>query len=82
MQELVRYPCTRCGTERIVAKTWTETVKIFGGRSVVTHTDTVCPDPECQKIVEAALTVAREKHEDMQRRHEERLKQRKNPGRR
>jgi hypothetical protein len=44
-------PCIRCGKERIVAKSWNETI----GTSVVTYTTTVCPDPECQKIVEKQL---------------------------
>lgn len=44
-------PCIRCGKLRIVSKTWKE--KIVG--SEVTYTETVCPDRECQKIVDAQL---------------------------
>lgn len=46
----VRYsnPCVRCGTERIVLKTWKERV----GNSIVTNTKTICPNPECQKKVD------------------------------
>ena len=44
-------PCIRCGKDRIVSKTWTQRV----GESVATYTLTVCPDPQCQKKVEAEL---------------------------
>lgn len=41
-------PCTRCGTERIVSKTWKEKM----GDSVIIDTLTICPKPECQKQVD------------------------------
>lgn len=41
-------PCIRCGKQRIVVKTWTEHI----GVSLVKYSDTVCPDPECQKVVD------------------------------
>lgn len=50
-------PCIRCGKTRIFKRQWKEEVK--GG--VITHTETVCPDPECQKIVEADFAARREK---------------------
>jgi uncharacterized protein YdaU (DUF1376 family) len=53
--------CTRCGKPRIVVKTWTEKVKLATGISVITHTQTACPDPNCQKRVDAELKSAREK---------------------
>ena len=43
--------CIRCGKSRIVSKTWSEHV----GLSDITYTQSVCPDPECQKQVEALL---------------------------
>ncbi len=43
--------CIRCGKLRILDKTWREQV----GTSLLTHTDTVCPDAKCQKLVEALL---------------------------
>jgi hypothetical protein len=43
-------PCIRCGQERIVIKTWKETV----GTSVITFSESKCPDPDCQKIVDKA----------------------------
>ena len=56
-------PCTRCGRERIDSKTWKETVVNFIGTTIVTHTETVCPDPECQAIVEKELEKQRKKKE-------------------
>lgn len=52
-------PCIRCGKKRVTSKVWTEMV----GRSLVTHTQTICPDPACQKIVEEELAARREKRE-------------------
>lgn len=51
--------CIRCGKERVTSKVWTETV----GRSVATHTQTICPDPACQKIIDEELAARREKRE-------------------
>ena len=50
-------PCIRCGKLRIVAKSWSE--KISG--SLTTYTQTVCPDHECQKVVEIELQKKRDK---------------------
>jgi len=52
-------PCPRCGKARIDAKTWTEKV----GKSTLTMTQTICPDPACQKIVEAENQKMTDKHE-------------------
>lgn len=41
-------PCVRCGTERIVAKTWKEKVD----NTTITNTQTICPNADCQKKVE------------------------------
>lgn len=50
MPNLYSNPCTRCGKERIIVRTWKETV----GYSVVTTRETACPDKACQKMVEQA----------------------------
>jgi hypothetical protein len=63
--------CIRCGKTRIAGKTWTEQTP--GG--VVTYTMTVCPDDECQKIVEHQLQEKKERIEKIQ---EESLKRRSN----
>lgn len=44
-------PCIRCGKERIDGKTWRGKV----GTSVVIYTSTICPDKDCQKIVDKAI---------------------------
>jgi hypothetical protein len=43
----------------VVSKVWQE----YLGQSLVTYTDTVCPDPACQKIVEEEIIARREKRE-------------------
>lgn len=55
-------PCIRCGKPRIVAKTWKENI----GGSVITYTETVCPDPECQKLVDAQLKSKKDRLEKIQ----------------
>ena len=55
---------------RIVGKTWTE--KINGSK--VTFTQTVCPDKECQKIVESQLQSKKEKLADIHQKSMERRK--------
>lgn len=70
--------CVRCGKARIVSKKWKENI----GNSVVYFTNNVCPDPECQKIVEAKLTDRQDRldaiHADSLKRREENKWKRKN----
>jgi len=54
-------PCVRCGKERIDGKTW----KGKAGASVVTYTLTICPDSECQKIVDKAAADRKAKSEKL-----------------
>jgi hypothetical protein len=65
--------CTRCGKERIESKTWTEEIATFFGTSTVVHTDTVCPDPDCQKIVEEKLETQRAKTEELKQEKQKKL---------
>lgn len=44
-------PCIECGKQRIEGRSWKEKV----GSGEITHTQTVCPDPACQKIVDKIL---------------------------
>ncbi len=39
--------CIRCGKQRIISKTWKE--------GNITYSTYVCPDSECQKVVEQEL---------------------------
>ncbi len=41
-------PCIKCGKERMDGRSWKEK----NGTSVITHTATVCPDADCQKLVD------------------------------
>lgn len=54
--------CIRCGKERIVVKTWKEKI----GNSVLTYTETACPDKECQKLVEKMNQEKKDKREQME----------------
>lgn len=65
-------PCIRCGKERIDLKSWQETVMNFMGTSVITYTETVCADPECQKIVEKNFEIQRKKRELFEKNKESR----------
>lgn len=57
--------CIRCGKVRIFKKKWKEVLE--KGPSII-HTETVCPDAECQKIVEANFALMREKRLNMEQR--------------
>ncbi|MBI4058079.1 hypothetical protein HY405_02070 [Candidatus Microgenomates bacterium] len=63
--------CTRCGKLRIPSKTWKEVIEIYGRTSTITHTEYVCADSDCQKVVEKQLLVTREKHEAITRQKEQ-----------
>lgn len=60
--------CIRCGKQRIEAKSWTENLN----GSDITYTQLVCPDDECQKIVDKQLKEKREKIEKIQKESRER----------
>lgn len=63
--------CIRCGKERIIKSSIVEALE----KTTVTYTVTVCPDPECQKLVEKGLITEENKrkvmHEEQQKRAEE-----------
>lgn len=50
-------PCIQCGKERVDGRSWKEK----SGASVVTHTQTICPDADCQKKVDQAIADRKEK---------------------
>jgi hypothetical protein len=52
-------PCIRCGKERIVSETRSQMVG--NSQSMVTYINTVCPDKECQKIVDQGILALKEK---------------------
>lgn len=71
-------PCVICGRERVVSKTWTETIMMSYGESVITYTESVCPDSKCQKIFEERLKLQKEKTKAFQLAKEERIQRAKN----
>lgn len=66
-------PCTRCGKERVESKKYTEEITTFFGTSTIIHTDTVCPDEECQKIVEEKLEVQKQKSDELKQEKQKKL---------
>lgn len=44
-------PCIECGKQRIDGKTWKGKI----GVSIITYTQTICPDKACQEIVDKAI---------------------------
>lgn len=64
-------PCTRCGNERVAAKSWNETVGVYGRMTKLTHTDWVCTNPDCQKAVEGALKAQKDKRIFMENQKEQ-----------
>lgn len=49
--------CFRCGKERIVTKVWKEVT----ANSTIIHTETICPDKDCQAVVDAQNNSLKEK---------------------
>lgn len=48
--------CYRCGKVRIVVRVWKEKV----WNSVITNTETACPDKECQAVINKELARHKE----------------------
>lgn len=59
MNNIYSNPCIRCGKERIIVKIWKEKI----GYSVVTTTETACPDKECQKMVDKTNKKQKDRYE-------------------
>lgn len=72
MQKSYTDPCGRCGKDLIVSRTWEEKVQIYGGESTVTHTESVCPDKDCQSVVDAERNKLKQKMEKNKKDREER----------
>lgn len=70
--------CTRCGMDRVISKTYKEWIQTYSGKSLLTHTDTICPNKECQKVVESDLAAARARTAETKRIKEEKALERSN----
>lgn len=57
MKKISSNPCIRCGTERIIVKTWNEKA----GNSIIVNTQTACPDSACQRKVNGDNKKMRDK---------------------
>ena len=67
-------PCTRCGKQRIQSKKWKEKTVTFSGTTiVVTRTENICPDKECQKVVDKELRAQKAKRDKIKSDREERV---------
>ncbi len=59
-------PCFRCGKERVFLKAWEEVVTTFSGTKVkVQHEESVCPDPECQKLLNKDFAAQKVKRDEI-----------------
>lgn len=50
-------PCVKCGKERVDGKSWEGKI----GASVVIYTQTICPDPDCQRDVDKGIAERKNK---------------------
>jgi hypothetical protein len=58
---------------RVVGHTWEEKVSMYGGIITVVHSETVCPDKDCQKLVEEKLKEVKDKKDTIKKNKEERM---------
>jgi hypothetical protein len=57
-------PCISCGQERIISKTWTETRTTFSGTlQEIEHIESVCPDANCQNLIEEEFAKQKQKRD-------------------
>ena len=63
--------CIRCGKTRIVKSTVTKKID----KNTVTFKITVCPDPECQKLVDKELAAEERKREAIRKKQEKRAEE-------
>ena len=61
MQKLADSVCIRCGKIRVYSKKWVDRAE--GKGTQITHIEAVCPDSECQKIVDEKFRLMRERRE-------------------
>lgn len=61
MQKWANTICIRCGKVRIFYRKWQD--RENGRGTLISHEQTVCPDQECQKIVDGKFQEMRERRE-------------------
>ena len=67
--------CVRCGKQRVVLSVNEEKI----GNSIIVTTETICPDPECQKKVDGMLNTEQQKRHQSLLQKQERMNSKKTP---
>jgi hypothetical protein len=76
MNSNVSNPCTRCGRQRIQTKKWKEKIATLSGRTtIITRAINICPDKECQKVVDKELLAQKAKRDKIKEDREKRVKE-------
>lgn len=73
MNKKFKNVCIRCGTERVVLKTWKEKID----NSIVTIREMICPNRKCQIQVNADNKKQDDRRDQMKLRNEQRVSNRK-----
>lgn len=63
-------PCDRCGSKRVVGKTWTEKVQNYTGVVEVKHQQIICSNKDCQDKFEKAYQDEAKRKEDLRAKKE------------
>ena len=58
-------PCSRCGSEKRVAKKWKETIPTLTGTTVIKHSQIVCMNEICQMASDELLFKEAKKRQDV-----------------
>ena len=67
--------CIRCGKLRVFYRQWKG--KHEGKGTVITHRESICPDAECQKIVNEKFAAIRELREVTEEKRRNNIRSRK-----
>lgn len=59
----INSPCDRCGSPKMIGKTWKENIETFNGKSTIEHTQILCSNKECQKDYDKKLIEDAKKRE-------------------
>jgi hypothetical protein len=74
MKQTTNNPCFRCGKQRIISRSWSETITTFSGmQQKVTFTDAICPDADCQSLLDLELDKQKEKRDKITQDRQQRM---------
>ena len=77
MEDYLNTPCPRCGSKRVISRSWNEKLKTFSGTIEVEHTKIICINKICQKNFEEQRAQEAKKREEERLKKEKRLLERK-----